>query len=304
MESAERGAVVGGGPEASAVGTPGRASGSAGGPAPGSRAGVLVAFRNELTKAVKRPGSWVTMGLFALLMGLATGGQLLQAGDGEGESFALPAAWGEILGPHTQLPLLFGSVLLVLLVASEFSWRTARQNVIDGLSRETWFWGKVALVPVLAVAFLAAHVLIGGGFALAGTASPDAAAVLPGGLGPLLGICFLAFLGYGALALATALAVRSTGGSVAAFIFYVVVAEQLLAGGLGRLGGIFAEVGSHLPVGIFRGLVQSGVAAFLSGGGGEGSPAGADPAELALWSAGWILALVGVSYLVFRRRDL
>ena len=64
---------------------------------------------------------------------------------------------------------IFAAVLVILLVAAEFGWRTARQNVIDGLSKTQWFAAKVLLLPLLTALFLALRVLVGGTLALAGT---------------------------------------------------------------------------------------------------------------------------------------
>ena len=62
--------------------------------------------------------------------------------------------------------LIFSGLTVMLLATPEFNWRTARQNVIDGLSKSQWFWGKSLLLPVVALAFLGIHILIPGVLAL------------------------------------------------------------------------------------------------------------------------------------------
>jgi ABC-type transport system involved in multi-copper enzyme maturation permease subunit len=274
---------------------------------------VAAAVRNELLKLRKRPATWVTLGFLALVTGLQHGGEWWQARQNADEAYALPGAWPEILGETTQVSLIFGSVLLVLLVASEFSWRTARQNVIDGLSRETWFWGKSLVVPVVGALALALQILVGGGFALAGTDLSALGAPLVGlpQLSALAG-GFLAFLGYGSLALAAALAIRSTGAAMGVWFFWVALGERLVQGALGLLGGTAEAAAAFLPVAVFNRLTSYlahdpaawAEAAHRAAVQGEPAPALPD-LQLAVWAAvAWIAVLVGVSWAVFRRRDL
>jgi hypothetical protein len=60
-----------------------------------------------------------------------------------------------ILGTAAGLGSLFTGVLMILLFAPEFSWRTARQNVIDGLSKERFYAGKVILLARLVLILMA-----------------------------------------------------------------------------------------------------------------------------------------------------
>jgi ABC-type transport system involved in multi-copper enzyme maturation permease subunit len=57
-------------------------------------------------------------------------------------------------GQLNVLPAFFLAVTLVMLVTSEFSWRTARQNVIDGLSKEQFFAAKVLMMLFVMAALL------------------------------------------------------------------------------------------------------------------------------------------------------
>lgn len=57
----------------------------------------------------------------------------------------------------------------------EFSWRTARQKVIDGLSKERFYAGKAVVLVGLVLLFMGTTVLIGVGGAM----------LSPGGGGPV-----------------------------------------------------------------------------------------------------------------------
>ena len=271
-----------------------------------------VALRNELAKLVRRPAALVTAGLTLLVAGLNFGQSWWAARSSAEESFALPAAWPEIVTGMAQPALIFGSVLLILLVAGEFSWRTARQNVIDGLSKEAWFRGKAYLVVVLGLLFLLLQVAPGAGFAAAGTDALTLPALLPGA--PQLsaaGGFLLAFLGYGGLALLVAISVRGTGASVGVWFLYVALGERLIRTGLGAVGGVAAESARYLPIQVFNSLVRYGqhdpggltpAAAQATGGGS--TPQVWEWDVLLPVAVAWVALFFAVSFVVHRRRDL
>lgn len=272
---------------------------------------VRVLLRNEALKLGRRPATLVTLGFFALVAVLDYGESWYAARRSAERTFALPGAWPSVITGVAEVALVFGSILLLLLVASEFSWRTARQNVIDGLSREAWFAGKVLLLPLLAVLVVGLQLAIGGGFALAGTDLSAAGGILPGPYQlSALGGVLLAFLGYGSLALTVALAVRGTGASIGVWFLYVAVVERLAGAGLARLGAWGGEAARWLPVQVFNRLVsypQHDPAAWRRMA--RAAEGGSVPEPWA-WEAllpaalGWIAVLLLASFLVFRRRDL
>ena len=88
-------------------------------------------FRNEMLKTFKRLATWVTLGLFSFIVFMNFGDEYLGARKDPERTFALPDAWPKIFGDGAFVGLVFGTVLLILMVAGEFSWRTARQNVVE-----------------------------------------------------------------------------------------------------------------------------------------------------------------------------
>lgn len=274
-----------------------------------STLGVLA--RNEFLKTRKRPAFWVALGLFTVLDGLGFGGELYTALTRPEREFSLPGAWNNILGESSILPLIFGSVALLLLIASEFSWRTARQNVIDGLTRGHWFWGKALLVAGVVPVFVLIHVALGGGLALVGTeggGDPLFAATHARALGGVL----LSGWGLGALALLVGTVLRSTGGAMAVWFFYVVFGERLIAGIIGRAWPGAREALRYLPVRSIDGLRDpllhdpAALAAAVEQARAAGNPPPdpGDPVALTVAAVLWILVIVAAGYLAFRRRDL
>lgn len=193
------------------------------------------AFRSEMRKMWKRPATWVTLGLFGFVTFADLIGAYRNGRRDPEDPFLLPDAWGQILGQELVLGFIFAAVLVILLVAAEFSWRTARQNIIDGLSKTQWYSSKVLLIPLLSALFLGARVVIGGSFALAGTDLSAGATLFGTPQLSALGGMFVTSLGYGSLALFAAVAFRSSGPAMAVWFGWIAFLETLLVGGLGRL---------------------------------------------------------------------
>ena len=272
---------------------------------------LSVLLKNEALKARKRTAFWMTLIACSALLTIQFGGSYYGATHG-GTPFALPDAWGPILG-GAGLPMFFAAVILLLMVTGEFQWRTARQNVIDGLSKEQWFLGKALLIPVLSLLYLGVHLLIGGGFAVAGT---DFAGVT----GPLihakhwsqLGGAALAIVGFTSLALFVGLAVRSPGSAMAVWLFYVAILERLLGSALVQWSDRFKPIVRALPVTVFTELLNNleHDPAALQRAVDRAHALHRPPPEV--WGAGplsfiaiaWIAVLIGGAYMWFRRRDL
>jgi len=270
-------------------------------------------FRNEMLKMFKRLSFWVTFGLFSFIVVVQFGERLYGARKDSAEPFALPAAWQDVFGEGVIIAIIFGCVLLVLLIANEFSWRTARQNVIDGLSKEQWFAGKMMLMPILALLLLGEFFLVGGGVAFLGTdLSAASGPLMTGAQWAAIGGHFLAFLGVGSLAFATAIAIRSTGAAMAVWFFYIGFGEQLLGMIMGRLGEWLRPAVGFLPFRVFTSLteyLQYDPAAYrraVETAAASDAPLPEIPAtgDMVLAALLWMAALILLSFLWFRKRDL
>jgi len=278
-----------------------------------ARAVSRVLFRNEMLKMWKRLATWVTLGFFSFITFMDLGGDFWSANiKGEG-SFALPDAWRAIFGEDAMVGLIFGSVLVILLVASEFSWRTARQNVIDGLSKSQWFAAKLMLVPIIGLLLLVARTGFGGILGLVGANMSDAA-------GPFVGLpqlaafggVFLASLGFGSLALAVASMVRASGPAMAIWFFWIAMGERLLALITGQLFEGSRPFLKYLPATAFQGMTEYEQydpstferAVQWAAENERPAPEAVDMTVLAAVVVAWIAVFVVTSYLSFRTRDM
>jgi ABC-2 type transport system permease protein len=273
--------------------------------------GVL--FRNEMLKMFKRLAFWVTFIIFSFINLMNFGESFFRGVADPNRAFALPGVWQDIISENAEINFVFGGVLLVLLIANEFQWRTSRQNVIDGLSKDQWFYGKLLLVPVTGILFVGVRILIGTVFGMLGT---DFATLSGSVIGSVqwtaLGAVYLAFLGFGSWALFASLAIRNTGPAMAVFLAYVAFIEDLIAGGLVRLSKQLEPIVQFFPMNTFKQLnrwIQFDPVAF------EQAVKRAvenqrPPPEI--WSLPtlfgatftWIAVFVAVSLLWYRQRDL
>ena len=275
---------------------------------------VSVLFRNEMLKMYKRLAFWVTFGFFSFIMFMEFGEEYFRAAGNPERTFALPSAWPDILTDNAQVALIFGSVVLILMLSSEFSWRTARQNVIDGLSKEQFFLGKSLLLPIVGILFIGLNVVVGGGFALAGTDFGTLTEPLMRGVhwSVIFGF-FLAFIGYGSVALFCSLSIRNSGPAMAVWFFYVAIGEQMLRGAFNAINDRLGELSGYLPINTFNQLhryYQYDLVAFQQAVQRAVEDDRTPPGEpwamglLLTMSLVWIALFVGGSFVWFRRRDL
>jgi ABC-type transport system involved in multi-copper enzyme maturation permease subunit len=272
-----------------------------------------VLLRTEWFKARHRLAFLVTLGLFTFVTLADDGGSYSRARRSADVTYALPEAWSSVFSEDSVLLLIFATLAVIMLVSSEFTWRTARQNVIDGLSKTQWFWGKVILVLLVGIAFVVIKLTIGAGAAALGTdfatlsspAFPLSAATAAFAL-------FLAYLSVASLGLLCSVAIRNSGPAIAVWFFWITLGEQLLPALVARALPVLQPLFTYLPFSAAQRVMPFWVfdgAAY--GRMVEAATAAGDQApelpNLMLWlgvNVGWTLVFVATAFTVFRRRDL
>jgi len=273
----------------------------------------LVLLRNEFFKARHRLAFVVTLSFFAFINFMDFGDDFMRARRDDDFTHALPDAWSGIFSSDSVILLIFASIAIIMLVSSEFSWRTARQNVIDGLSKTQWFWGKAILVVLVGLVFVVTKLLIGAGTALAGTDfGATTAPVLPLSVPAALGGLMLAFLSLGGLALLVSVTVRNAGPAMALWFFWITLGEQLLPSLVTRVlpatGAFFgflpfSAAQKILPFWVYDATSYARIVAQAE----AAEQAAPELPNLMLWmsvNAGWAVLFIAVAYVFFRRRDL
>jgi len=268
---------------------------------------IRAVVRNELLKVVHRLAFWIVMIVFVFGTTMDYVQSYLRTQAGRA-SFVLPDAWRQILGGDGEALYIFGGILLILLVADEFTWRTARQNVIDGLSKDLFFAGKLLLIPFIVVLFLGYRVVLGG--TLAATAGDGWVMGRPA-WSALAGLT-VAFVGNLAIPLFIALAVRSAGAGMGVWLLYFALIENVLAQGLVKLSASLEPVVQFLPIHVFNALtryIQHDPEAFRQAVARaveqqHAPPEIWDPGTLWLSGVAWVAVILSGAFVWFRKRDL
>jgi ABC-2 family transporter len=132
---------------------------------------IATLLRIELIKTVHRRAFWVALAFLALISGVSLVSDLMQGRRGFAAPFVAPFAWSMTAAESGPMPAFFLALTIVMLVTSEYTWRTARQNVIDGLSKEQFFAAKWLMTIVVTMVFIAVPFAVGTGTAIYGRIS-------------------------------------------------------------------------------------------------------------------------------------
>ncbi|MDO9512376.1 MAG: ABC transporter permease subunit [Bacteroidales bacterium] len=121
--------------------------------------------------------------------------------------------------------LMFPALVIILLVTNEYSFRTIRQNVIDGLSRTEFFLGKLYLSVFIAL-FLSLFLLING-FLLGIIHSADVSSVAILSKIHFIAAYFLEVLAFCSLAMMIGFLVPKSIFALGILFVYAVIAEPI-----------------------------------------------------------------------------
>jgi ABC-2 type transport system permease protein len=271
----------------------------------------------ELIKTRRRFGVWMALLFFFGFFLINLSSSLIEHVRTGVAGTPLPQSWPGIVNLSGGLGLLVVLVMVVLLTASEKTWRTQRQNVIDGLSRTQFFLAKAitmaALVALLWVGVLALTTAFGlaerigepAGLPFARTSDVQ----LMGGL--LLNLTLV-----GAMALFFGIAGSSSGAGLAlAFLF--MFSQAPIGMLMVREGGMWEAMAAFLPSHVLQALTSAttwdaeALARMLEQTrrmeeAGQSFPAARalSAVEAVGAAAAYSAAFLGAGWLVIRRRDL
>ena len=263
---------------------------------------IWTLYRLELFKMVKRLATWVTLISFGVLTAFTYGGLYYNSINHEGMYFGLPEAWPLVLSNSATVVAIFAGALQILLVANEFDWRTSRQNIIDGLSRNQWFTAKILLLPTLFVMFYMLHISIAGTLVWLGTdqarenameiSNTQLLAVCGAAIG---GICFMS------IACFVSFITRSTGPALGITFIYMfieaLVTRTLRGLDLDRLAD-FSPMQVHAALLNFNQYYQEGTRQR------GWTTIDWDTPNLFATGIAWIIIFLTAAWLVYRKRDL
>ncbi len=156
-----------------------------------------------------------------------------------GPPFRFPQVWHTI-GYISGFLLFIPGLLIVIFITNEYSFKTHRQNIIDGLSRTQFIEVKLALCFILSMlstlfVFITAF--------LFGYFEGGAPISFEGSLN--IAYFFIQALSYTALAVVFSLLFKRSGVAIGVFFLYIIVLENMVAGFLNKYTN---HIGYFLPL--------------------------------------------------------
>lgn len=259
-------------------------------------------YKLELFKIIKRLATWIAFFCFLVLILFMFGTYYYNGVNHKDVYFGFPDSWFRILTDGAFLADIFSAVLITLLIASEFDWRTGRQNIIDGLSRGQWFTAKLLLLPTIAVFFYGTELIIAVPLAWLGTdpAIENAYALSATQFLTVAGV-LTGILCYASIALFISVITRSAGPALGFTLVYQVF-ENLTTRSL--RGFDLDTIADCFPFQVHTALFHYNQ--FLPAGSTARSKLEITWATPTLFATctGWIIFFLFISWMVYSKRDL
>lgn len=145
-----------------------------------------------------------------------------------GSPFRFPDVWHTVSQVASYM-LFIPSLIIIILTTNEYNFKTHRQNVIDGLSRNQFILSKVLLIVVLSVVCLLIIFLTALVFGLAGEFSYFSLEN-----SEYLIYFFLQCFSYMSFALLLSLLLKRSGLAIALFFVYVFLVEHIIVALINR----------------------------------------------------------------------
>ncbi len=180
----------------------------------------------EFIKVKSYRAFWAIIGIYALIFLLSTATMGRMMPDSPLYSFySFPDVWHNLAYVAGYLNIL-PSILIIMLVANEYAYKTFRQNLIDGLSRKELVYSKfmlIAAVALFCIFFIfiwgMARGIIAGHFDTIGEMFQKMY---------LLFYLFIQIAGYMSLAALIAFIFKRAAFSILIFLVYVVALERII----------------------------------------------------------------------------
>lgn len=271
----------------------------------------------ELLKTRKRFAFWMALLFFFGFFILNLGGGLYEHIRRGVAGTPLPQSWPGIVDLTSSLGMLVILVTVVLLTASEKTWRTQRQNVIDGLSRTQFFTAKViTMAAVVALLWIGVLVLTTGSGLVERIGEAAELPLIRGADAKLMGGLLLNLGLVGAMAVFFGIAGSSSGAGLAlAFLF--LFSQSPIGMLMVREGGMWEAMAAYLPLQVLQALssaatydpealarIAEQLRQMEEAGRSFPMPRRLNALEALTSAVLYVTAFLGAAWLMIRRRDL
>lgn len=234
---------------------------------------MLSIIKTEWLKIKNYPAFWYVMGITALTypginyMFLNVYHKITEQKSSSGQMvkmlignpFSFPEAWRTV-GYFSSLFVFIPAIVIIMLITNEYTYKTNRQNIIDGWSRQDFMTGKLMDVFILSVLVTLLYSIVA--FVL-GQVNTENAAANKWQLSYYIGLFFLQTFSQLSIAFMVGLLVRKSFIALAIFAFYYIIIEPISVNVLkykfnSNLGEYFPLEISHrlLPKPAFLGRID------------------------------------------------
>ncbi|MDR3680685.1 MAG: hypothetical protein P4L41_12030 [Flavipsychrobacter sp.] len=139
------------------------------------------------------------------------------------KSYAFPDVWSN-MGCLNSYFITFLAILVIIITTNEYSFKTNRQNIIDGWKRIDFLNAKVLLVVILSLLATVYFFILGSGFGLAYSGSANN---LLSGYDKIF-YFFLLSVNYLGFAMMIAMWIKRSGLAISLFLLYSIMIEGIL----------------------------------------------------------------------------
>ena len=223
--------------------------------------------------------------------------------------FSLPDGWPLLIDIGGSIGMVMMLVSIALLTASESTWRAQRQNVIDGLSRGQYFMSKIIVVVIMSLVIWATLAVVGIIVAALGRAGGIGLPFMTWTAATAFGNLLLYFTAMGMVGFMFGMLASSSGAAIG-FIMAFIIMQPVIAAQLKMQEGVLHRVPDYFPMDVMNNLVSriyynsdamARMRAMLTKA-GEAMPLSLSTSVL--MTLAYVAAFVGVTWLVFRTREL
>jgi ABC-2 type transport system permease protein len=214
-----------------------------------------------------------------------------------GNPFAFPEAWRTVAF-FSSLFIFIPAIIVIMLITNEYTYKTHRQNIIDGWTRRDFMTGKLVDVVLLSLIVTGLYAVVALFTGLANTSDPK---VPHWGLAYYIGLFGLSVFSQLSIAFLIGLLVRKSFIALAVFAFYGIILEPIAVKFIEfRLHGGW---GQYLPLETSKLLLPK--PAFLGRINEEAWKADLANVQPHVWlTIGLCIATWALCYYIFQKRDL
>ncbi|MEP7277967.1 MAG: ABC transporter permease [Bacteroidota bacterium] len=224
---------------------------------------MLHLVKTEWLKIKKYPAFWWVMGITALTYpGInyiflnvyqtitekqSSSGQILKALIGN--PFSFPEAW-KTVAYFSSIFVFIPAIVIIMLITNEYTYKTNRQNIIDGWSRNDFMTGKLTDVIILSTIVTLLYSVVALVIGLTNSTNTGAGIWK---MGYYIGLFALQTFAQLSLAFTVGLLVRKSFIALAIFSFYFIIAEPIAVKYLHFK--IKSEIGRFFPLEVSHRLI-------------------------------------------------